>query len=65
MTEPEYRPGDEVVCLDASDGAHFLHAGWNYTVESVQRDPAGLLRLVLAGMARAWEHTRFRRLAAE
>lgn len=53
-------PGDVVECLDASNGSHFLVAGDSYTVDTVQFDDDGQMRLCLVGMARAWEANRFR-----
>jgi hypothetical protein len=54
-----FRPGDRVICLDDSNGAHFLYRGGTYVIESTQHDDAGQLRLTLLGMARAWEASRF------
>lgn len=59
QAELVFHPGEQVVCIDDSNGAHFLVAGQVYMVEDTQRDSAGGLRLVLAGMACAWEAERF------
>jgi hypothetical protein len=54
------RPGDLVQCVDDANGSHFLVRDHCYVVEATQVDSAGGLRLVLRGMARAWEAGRFR-----
>jgi hypothetical protein len=54
-----FRPGQVLICRDAADGANFLHAGGFYRVESVQADAVLGYRVILVGMARAWEPGRF------
>ncbi len=53
--------GDSVVCTDDSDGANFLISGQTYEVVSTQTNAQGQQYVTLAGMARAWEVSRFHR----
>lgn len=59
LDRPWFEPGDRVECRDASDGCWFLEVGKVFTVESIQFDSDGRLRLNLVGMFRAWEADRF------
>lgn len=54
-----FAAGDNVVCDDDQDGANFLFAGQQYEVTLLQTNDAGQQRVCLAGMARAWEASRF------
>ncbi len=56
----KYLPGQQVECIDATHGAHFLEVGKSFTVDSAQLDSQSKLRLNLVGMARAWEVERFK-----
>jgi hypothetical protein len=55
-TSGRFRVGDQVVCLDATDHAWFLHVGGVFEVDAVEANG----RVSLVGMARAWEVERFR-----
>lgn len=54
-----YKIGDEVRCIDDTNGANFLKFGQVYTIDHIQRGVDGKLAICLAGMARAWPPTRF------
>ena len=51
-----FRPGDTVLCLDATNHAHFLVRGECYVVDTA-RESDGWVSLI--GMAAMWEPARF------
>lgn len=57
--QPPFRLGDVVICLDDSDGSHFLREGKVYVVDAVRLADSGF-RVGLIGMFKMWEAERFR-----
>lgn len=53
----EFKPGDRVVCVDASDSADMLVRGHAYTVSLVQD------RIIAVGGKSTWASVRFKHLA--